>query len=97
MKLRLMEENDHKTFISKRTDRPYVEVHHLVHLEYWRYFENSLDVEANIVCLCSNCHNEIHYGKNAIGLVMQLYNLRKEELSAAGIDINLEDLVDLYQ
>ena len=87
---------DHKSFISKKTNMRYMETHHLVPLEYWKDFNNSLDVEANIVCLCSNCHNEIHYGKYADKLIEPLYEKRKQELEAAGIAIDLDDLLDMY-
>ena len=39
-------------------------------------FEVSLDVEENIVSLCSNCHNQLHYGKDAERLIIQLFNDR---------------------
>ena len=87
---------DHKSFISKRTNKPYMETHHLIPLEYWRSFDNNLDVEANIVCLCSNCHNEIHYGKYADKLIRPLYLKREHELQEAGIAIDLDDLLKMY-
>lgn len=59
-------------------------------------FENSLDVEANIVCLCSNCHNRIHYGVDSDELVSRLYALRKSELEKVGLSIELKQLLKLY-
>ena len=88
---------DHTSFISKTTNKPYMETHHLVPLEYWENFDGYLDTEENIVCLCSNCHNEIHYGKNPEKLIRQLYNDRCELLKEVGIDISLEDLYKLYK
>ncbi|SEG36374.1 HNH endonuclease [Eubacterium ruminantium] len=87
---------EHESFISRKTEMPYMETHHLIPLEYWRYFVNSLDVEANIVCLCSNCHNEIHYGKYANKLIEPLFIKRESELLRAGIDIELGDLIRMY-
>lgn len=87
---------DHISFISKKTDMPYMETHHLIPLEYWQSFDNNLDVEANIVCLCSNCHNEIHYGKYADKLIKPLFKKREHELQEAGISIDLDDLLKLY-
>ena len=75
----------------------YVEPHHLIPISYQDYFDNSLDVEANIVSLCSNCHNEIHYGQDSGRLIEQLYKKRREELKKAGLDISLEQLLDLYK
>lgn len=88
---------NHKSFISKKNNMPYMETHHLVPLEYWKSFKYSLDVEANIVCLCSNCHNEIHYGKYADELIRPLYEKRKDELHSAGIDIDIDSLVEMYE
>ena len=42
-------------------------------------------VEANIVSLCSYCHNLIHYGADAEIVIRELWEDRKEELEAAGI------------
>ena len=88
---------DHESFISRRTDKRYMETHHLIPLEYWESFDNSLDVEANIVCLCSNCHNEIHYGKYAENLIIPLYEKRKDELKSAGIGIEIGSLIEMYK
>lgn len=87
----------HECFIRRSNGMPYTEVHHLVPLCYYDDFENvSLDVPENIVSLCSNCHNEIHYGKNADQLITKLYNERKAKLLAAGIDISLDELLNMY-
>lgn len=73
-----------------------MEPHHLIPLEFQDYFEYSLDVEANIICLCSNCHNEIHYGLNNKILIKKFYDERIEALRACGLDISLEDLYKMY-
>lgn len=88
----------HETFIRKNSDKNYTEAHHLIPLEYQQYFlPYSLDVEANIVSLCSNCHNKIHYGQNAAELVTKLYELRKSELEKCNINISLDELLELYK
>jgi 5-methylcytosine-specific restriction endonuclease McrA len=89
-------ESKHKSFLSRKTNKPYMETHHLIPLEYWDSFDNSLDVEANITCLCSNCHNEIHYGKEAHRIIETLYKKRSEELYDAGIYVSLEQLLAMY-
>ncbi len=76
---------DHETFIRKSNGLPYTEPHHLIPLQFDDLFEYSLDVEANIVSLCSNCHNNIHYGINAEGLIRKLWNERESQIHAAGI------------
>lgn len=42
-------------------------------MAYSDKFKVSLDVEANIVSLCSTCHNHIHYGVGAKDLLTALY------------------------
>lgn len=87
---------NHSTFLRKSDNIPYMEPHHLVPMEYSDDFEVSLDVEANVVSLCSNCHNHLHYGKGAEVLLKQLYEKRRDELEDAGIHITLEDLLEMY-
>ena len=89
--------NNHNTFIRKSDGTPYMEPHHLIPIAYQDNFENSLDVEENIVSLCSNCHNEIHYGKNRMELIEYLYNKRKDFLKEKGIYITLEKLKEYYK
>lgn len=86
----------HPTFIRRNSDKNYTEPHHLVPMSCSDQFDVSLDVEENIVSLCSNCHNEIHYGKNADILIKKLYWERKEDLEKAGIYISIEKLLNEY-
>lgn len=87
----------HEIFIRKHSDKGYTEAHHLIPIEYQESFlPYSLDVEANIVSLCSNCHNQIHYGKDANKIIKKLYNQRKNELEAAKLAINIDDLLKMY-
>ncbi len=98
-------ENDltHDCFIRRNQDVGYTEVHHLIPLAYHNKFDKSLDVPENIVSLCSNCHNEIHYGKFADRLIRKLFNERKEKLMAAEIDkmsdgttLTIDKLLEMY-
>lgn len=67
----------------------------MIPLSYQDSFQYSLDVEANIVSLCSNCHNQIHYGKEADELIKKLFNIRKVELDKAGLYLSVQELLDL--
>ncbi len=89
--------SNHKTFISKGTGKPYVESHHIIPMEYYNDFKYSLDVEENIVCLCSNCHNEIHYGINNESIVRKLFEARRELLHDAGLDVTETELLKAYR
>ena len=87
---------DHPTFIRRNNGKPYTEPHHLVPMAYQELYGASLDREENIVSLCSNCHNEIHYGKDAAKLVETLYNARKDLLKSITINITLSELQQMY-
>lgn len=86
----------HVTFTRKKNNLPYMEPHHLIPLEFQEFFSYSLDIECNIISLCSNCHNEIHYGKNNREMIKKFYTMRKEDLKRSGIEITLENLFQMY-
>lgn len=91
------EYNDtHETFIRRKDGHPYTEPHHLVPLSYSEEFPVSLDVEENIVSLCSTCHNHLHYGKDKKPLLEKLFLEREEHLRKAGIAITIEQLLKMY-
>ena len=81
----------------RNSDVMYTEPHHLIPMAYSDKFESSLDVEENIVSLCSNCHNQLHYGKGFEFLLENLYNKRKEYLLSVNIDISLKELINMYR
>ena len=87
----------HPTFLRRNTGKPYTEPHHLIPMAYSDDFDVSLDVEENIVSLCSNCHNQIHYGMDADKLIAKLYYDRKEALEKVGITITLSQLLSYYK
>ena len=94
-------ENDisHKLFLRKDGKYEYTEPHHLIPLSKDKEFEYSLDVTANIVSLCSHCHNLLHYGRleDKMIILEKLYNERKDLLSKKGISISFEQLLDYYK
>lgn len=90
-------DNSHTTFIRRADKLPYTEPHHLIPMAMQERYSVSIDVPENIVSLCSNCHNEIHYGDNAERLLTRLYEERKEKLKNAGISITLKELLSYYK
>lgn len=88
--------SSHESFTRKRDGLKYMEPHHLIPMAFQYKYEHSIDIEENIVSLCSNCHNEIHYGINAKDLIINLYNQRKDLLRAKGIDIEEKELLSFY-
>lgn len=90
---------EHQFFISNITGENYVEAHHLVPMEYSELFNDvNIDVEDNIVSLCVVCHKKLHHGKvdDKIEILKVLHNDRFEKLRKKGININLEELINLY-
>lgn len=87
----------HPTFTRKNWDKPYTEPHHLVPMSYSDQFDVSLDVEENIVSLCSNCHNQLHYGKEFDRMLEKLYQAREQHLKRVGICISWDKLLSMYR
>lgn len=93
-------DNNHLTFIKKIDGNNYTEVHHLIPLELQfldKFKDVNLDCLANTVSLCSNCHNQIHYGIDIYDILLRLYNERKSELETEGIAISFEELLEFYK
>lgn len=87
----------HETFLRKNSNIPYTEGHHLIPLEFQEKFKYNLDVEANVVSLCSTCHNNLHYGEGYKQIIKKLYEERKKRLLKCGFDLKLEDLIKMYE
>ncbi len=77
----------HVTFIGKSTGLPFVEAHHLIPMKNQPEYEYSLDIEANIVALCPNCHRKIHLGKESDmeEMKQKLLKWRNNRLKRSGI------------
>jgi len=86
----------HESFIMKN-GKPYMEAHHLIPLSAQDYFDFSLDVDANIVCLCPNCHRKLHYGENISDDLRMIYLARIDRLIESGIYISFDELLELYK
>ena len=87
----------HIAFKKKNSDELYAEAHHIVPMSKQNDYKYSLDVKANIACLCSNCHRIIHFGSDAPKLIEKLYISHKPLLEASGIKITLDELIDIYK
>lgn len=88
---------EHKSFNRKKDGFPYMEAHHLIPMKYSDDFEYSLDIEENVVSLCSHCHNQIHYGKQWEEILKVLYEQRKDMLKLVGLKISYEKLKQYYE
>jgi len=74
-----------------------MEGNHAVSMKYQDKFDHSLDVYANVVCLCPICHRLLHYGveteKNTV--LDKIYYERADRLDASGIRIGKDDFKKL--
>lgn len=88
---------EHTTFTSASTNRPFMEGHHLIPIKMQNAFDVSLDVYANIICLCPICHRLLHYGITSEKeyLADKLFENRKDRLIHSGIDISKNDFKQL--
>jgi len=88
---------DHQSFIRKGCKQLYTEPHHLIPMEYQDDFDYALDVPANIVSLCSNCHNWLHYGADSDKLLKLLFDSRINRLIKSNLEISFKDLKSYYK
>ncbi len=87
---------EHKSFEKASDGRRYTEAHHLIPLSKHGEFQKSLDNPANIVSLCSECHNKLHYGKDKEEMLKTLYEQRKDRLKDAEIEVDFDKLLGFY-
>ncbi len=91
-------DSSHETFISESTRKPYMEGHHAVPMSMQDDFSVSLDVYANIICLCPLCHRKIHYGLKTEKVYMldKTYEERTARLENCCIQFSKREFVSLY-
>lgn len=88
---------EHQTFTARSTGHPYMEGHHALPMKYQDKFDKSLDVYANIICLCPVCHRLLHYGVETEkeNVLNKIYYDRSDRLAASGIKISKADFEKL--
>lgn len=87
---------DHQSFIAEKTNKAYMEGHHVIPMSNQPKFNRSLDIYANIVCLCPICHRRIHYGVKAdrVNMMQILYDMRGDRLANSGIRLSQAEFID---
>jgi 5-methylcytosine-specific restriction protein A len=88
--------SSHDIFISRHTNLPYLEAHHLVPMALQKITKKKLDIIENIFSLCPYCHRAIHHAdKNlTIDIIDSLSNKRPQLLDA--LSINTNDIYGFY-
>ena len=89
---------NHKSFISGKTRKKYMEPHHLIPISYQYAFEWDIDITSNLICLCPQCHKQFHHGTAADkkDLIQKFFDRRKADLKQCGIEINIDELKAFY-
>ena len=92
-------DSEHITFTSAATMKPYMEGHHAVPMKAQSRFNVSLDVYANIVCLCPICHRLLHYGEKSQKkeALEQIYIARDDRLQNSGICLNKDQFLSIAE
>lgn len=87
----------HISFIAEQSKKQYMEGHHVIPIHFQSRFDNSLDIYANIICMCPICHRKIHYGLKEDRQIMmnQIYYQRANRLSNCGIKLSKLEFMEL--
>lgn len=88
---------DHVTFLAQSTYRPYMEGHHIIPMSMQASFDHSLDVYANIICLCPICHRKIHLGikEDRKDMLKEIYDQRGGRFEKSGLMVTENEFVEL--
>lgn len=88
--------SEHETFIAESTHKRYMEGHHAIPMKNQSSFSVSLDVYANIVCLCPICHRMLHYGlqDSKRSVLDRIYTERAERLKQSGIRLSRDEFLE---
>lgn len=86
--------NNHKTFLCN--DVNYVEAHHIIPMFQQKNFkEYNLDTIDNMICLCPNCHKEVHLADKKSKIIKKMYSHASKFLKKISI-YSLKDLEKIY-
>ena len=89
-------DSSHVTFLRDDGEQ-FMEKHHLIPMEYYYEFDQSIDHQCNIVALCPNCHRKIHLGPPADKQIL-LEALLKDRLDRlrSFYQVSIADMFDYY-
>lgn len=86
----------HLTFHTKN-NKPYMEKHHLIPMEFYFSYDITIDHYLNIFSLCPTCHRKIHLGQKSekLKLITFLFNKRIKTYSEV-YKTKIEQLLLMY-
>ena len=86
----------HQLFVSRFSQRPYLEAHHLIPIGWQRHFPaRPLDNIHNVFCLCPNCHRAVHHAEiSHARTILSTLAARRPVLD--DFHITIPDLYNIY-
>lgn len=88
------------TFTARSTGQSFMEPHHLIPISKQNLYANDIDITPNLICLCPNCHSQIHYGvKGDVQNMLHKFLLARQTplKNLGGIDIDENTLFAYYK
>ena len=80
---------NHHLFISRFTNNPYLEAHHLVPIGLQDEFKKPLDTINNVFCLCPFCHRAVHHAEIPLARkILDSLSSKHEVLKEYNIDLS---------
>ena len=92
----------HETFISEKTQKNFMEAHHLVPVKFqkimWKKYGINVDCVENIVSLCPTCHRAFHNGTKEVKeqMIESVYSRIIPRYKSIDFNITLEEIKKLY-
>ncbi len=85
----------HNLFISRFSNKPYLEAHHLIPMGLQTNYTKPLDIIHNIYCLCPYCHRAVHHAaEHQAREIVKTLALKRDFLS--DFNLNINDLFCYY-
>lgn len=86
-----------KQGLIQSTHKPYIEGHHIIPMVMQPSFDHSLDVYANIICLCPICHRKIHLGikEDRKDMLKEIYDQRGGRFEKSGLRVTGDEFIEL--
>ncbi len=86
-------------FTSKKTNKNYLEIHHLIPREFRNDFDSSIEVLANYIPLCPRCHRLVHNAtdRERTPAIHYLSDARSKRLEHSGVPVELEEIYRYYK
>lgn len=89
-------DSEHKLFVSRFSQKKYLEAHHLIPIGLQKEFKKPLDNIHNVFCLCPYCHRAVHHAdeKTTREILGKLARNRPTTLEL--YQLNVSELFNIY-